>query len=83
MTDSYTYSPNPVQYNQTFSLTYTSSKILAPFSNYDLLTAENQIISFFNPIYTFCQGTGVCDPSGIDLDASTHGISPLSNFNSI
>ena len=70
MTDSYIYSPNPVQYNKTFSLTYTASKILAPFSNYDLLTAENQIISFFNPIYTFCQGTGVCDPSGVDLDAS-------------
>ena len=70
MTDSYTYSPNPVQYNQTFSLTYTASLILAPFSNYDLLTVDNKILSFFNPIYTFCKGTGVCDPSGVDLDSS-------------
>jgi hypothetical protein len=70
MTDSYFYFPDPVQPNNTFNLTYTASKILAPESNYNLLTSTNTIISSFNPIYTFCKGTGIYNPKGIDTDSN-------------
>jgi len=70
MTDSYDYSPKPVPLGSTFTLTYTASKILVPFSNYDLLTEDNTILSNFNPTYTVCKGTGIANPIGMDIDAN-------------
>jgi hypothetical protein len=66
--DTYTYSPDPINPNGTFNLTYRAAKILAPVGNYDLLSSDNTIISNFSPIYTFCKGTGICNPNGIDTD---------------
>ena len=54
MTDSFTYFPNPINPNSTFTLTYTASQILSPIGNYELFTVNDEIISNFSPIYTFC-----------------------------
>jgi len=72
MTDSYEYTPNPVIYSGNFNLTYTASKILAPVSDYQLLTQNNVTISTFVPTYTFATGTGIYNPSSMEVDSNRY-----------
>jgi hypothetical protein len=70
MSDSYSYFPDPIDHPNPFNLTYTTSKIFSPLGNYNLLTSNNTIIETFSPINTFCKGTGIANPNGMDNDTN-------------
>jgi hypothetical protein len=89
---SYNYSPDPVDPNSNFRLTYTADLILAPVSDYSLIIKDNkEVISVFNPIYTYCKGDwngtngngGIYSPSGMDTDSNGNLFIPNIGGNSV